>query len=68
MTMEDQLIRNIEAGIRGIRFGTKTPQSANVGNSLNRLKDINIGMYEDLIEKYKTVVSEYNKKNLDKSN
>lgn len=61
--MEELLIKNIESGIRGIRFGTKTPQNANVGVNLNKLKALNEGMYLELMEKYKTCVAEYNKKN-----
>lgn len=56
------LIRNIEAGIRGIKMGTKIPSNANVGVNLNKLKEINDGLYDDYFQKYKAVLDEYNKK------
>lgn len=60
--MEDLLVTKIEGAIRGIRMGTKTPETAGAGTLLNRLKSINEGMYLDLMEKYKNVVADYNKK------
>ena len=42
-------------------MGTKSPKEAGVGSSLNRLKGLNIGLYEDLLAKYKKVVEDYNK-------
>ena len=59
--MEEILIKNIEAGIRGIRLGTKTPETAKVGVSLNRLKDINEGQYQDYLKKYIDVVNQIKK-------
>jgi hypothetical protein len=61
--MEETLIMRIEGGIRGIRMGTKTPETAGLGGLFTRLKPINEPMYTDLMEKYKTVVAEYNRKN-----
>lgn len=58
MTMEEQLIKNVENGIRGIRLGTKTAATANVGPSLNRLKAINEGMYQELLKKYVDCLNE----------
>ena len=63
MKMEDLLIKNIENAIRGIRLGLKTPEEANAGVNLNKLKIINEGMYQDLLKKYVNVVSDYKKKN-----
>lgn len=63
MSAEDLYIKKIEGGIRGIRMGTKTPQEANIGIHLNKLKLVNEGMYDDFMEKYKKAVSEYNRKN-----
>lgn len=60
--MEDLLISKIEGGIRGIRMGSKTPETAQLGNLFTRLKPLNEGMYLELIEKYKNVVADYNKK------
>lgn len=56
--MEEILIKNIENGIRGIKLGTKTPETAKVGQSLNRLKGINEGMYQDYLKKYIDTVNQ----------
>lgn len=61
MTTEELCIQKIEAGIRAIRLRTKTPKEAAVGFSLNKLKDLNLGLYDDYLVKYKKVVEEYNK-------
>jgi hypothetical protein len=62
MKSEDLHIKNIENGIRAIRMGTKEPKDANVGIHLNKLKPLNEGMYEELLQKYKNVVEDYNKR------
>jgi hypothetical protein len=61
MTSEELCVKTIEAGIRAIRLRTKSPKEAGVGFSLNRLKDLNLGLYEDYLAKYKRVVEDYNK-------
>ena len=61
MTTEELCIQRIESGIRAIRMGTKSPKEAGVGPSLNRLKEFNVGMFEDLMAKYKRVVEDYNR-------
>jgi hypothetical protein len=61
MTSEELCVKNIEAGIRAIRLRTKSPKEAGVGFSLNRLKDLNLGLYEDYLAKYKRVVEDYNR-------
>lgn len=61
--MEERLIKNIEAGIRGIRLGTLTPQTANTGVNLNKLKLLNEGLYQDYLKKYINVVNDYKLKN-----
>lgn len=53
--MEEQLIRKIKGGIMGIKNNTKTP--AEVGPLLIRLKAVNVGMYDELMNDYKAVVS-----------
>jgi hypothetical protein len=53
MSAEDLYIKHIENGIRSIVNGTKSVKDANVGVSLNKLKQINIGQYEDYLLKYK---------------
>jgi hypothetical protein len=57
MSTEEMYIQHIENGIRSILNGSKSAKEANVGMSLNKLKDINIGMYEDYLKKYKEVLA-----------
>lgn len=61
--MEDLYIKNINNGIRAIRLGTKSPQEANIGSQLNKLKPLNEGMYDELMNNYKAVLKDYNEKN-----
>lgn len=61
--MEQKLIRLIEAGIRGLKLGTKAPNETKAPSSLNRLKEINLPMYEDLLGKWKNAVADYKAKN-----
>jgi hypothetical protein len=62
MTTEEIYIKNIESGIRALKLRTKTPSQANVGVFLNSLKGLNVGMYEELLEKYKEALEDYKKK------
>ena len=57
MSAEEMYIRHIENGIRSIVNGTKTVKEANVGMSLNKLKTVNEGLYEDYLKKYKEVLA-----------
>lgn len=61
--MEELYIKNIENGIRAIRMGIKSPQTANLSSQFTKLRILNEGLAEDLMTKYKNVVSEYNKRN-----
>ena len=61
MTAEEMYVKNIENGIRAIRMRTKAPKDTLAPVSLNKLKQLNEGLYVDYIEKYKTAVAEYNK-------
>lgn len=58
---EEICIERIEAGIRGIKNGTKTPQEANCGSLFIKLKPLNEAMYDDLMGKYKVAMEAYNK-------
>ena len=51
----------IESGIRSIKMGTKTPNEAQVWVWLTKLKPVNVGMYDELMQKYKNVMKEYEK-------
>lgn len=49
--MEDLLIRKIKGGINGIKNGTK--EATEIAPLLNRLKGVNEGMYDELLQEYK---------------
>jgi hypothetical protein len=57
MSTEEMYIQHIENGIRSILNGSKSVKDANVGMSLNKLKTINEGLYEDYLKKYKEVLA-----------
>jgi hypothetical protein len=60
-TCEEIYVSRIENGIRAIRKGTKTPNEVNVHLWLNKLKNLNDGLYDDLLAKYVKVIKEYEK-------
>lgn len=60
MTTEEICVLNIEKGIRLIQSGKISPKEAGLGIMFKRLKELNVGMYEDLIQQYKKVVEGYN--------
>jgi hypothetical protein len=62
MGVEENYIKSIENGIRGIRLGTKKPSEVNVGANLEKLEKTNKGMYEELLTKYSNVMLDYNKR------
>ena len=62
MGAEELYIKKIEAGIRAIKLDTKSPAEAGVGSCMNKLKEVNLPMYEELIETYKKAVIEWNKR------
>jgi hypothetical protein len=57
---EEIYISKIENGIRSIRLGNNPEEvEPQVYNSLGKLKNLNDGMYEDLLQKYENVVNFY---------
>jgi hypothetical protein len=60
--MEEILIKRIEAAIRAIRMGTKEPKDVNPAAHFEKLKLLNEGMHQDLMQKYKNVMTDYNNK------
>lgn len=57
---EEIYIKKIENGIRSIRLGGNPEEvEPQVYNSLGKLKNLNDGMYEDLLQKYENVVNFY---------
>lgn len=61
MTIEETYVKHIECGIRAIKLGTKRPDEANVGKFLNKLREVNEGLYDDLLERYQNIVENYKK-------
>lgn len=62
MTSEELYISKIENGIRGIRMGTKNPYKLKLLVWFNKLEPLNDGLHKDLLEKYKSVLKNYNKR------
>lgn len=62
MTIEENSIRHIENGLRALRLRSKSPLELKMGVYLNKLKELNIGLYEDYLEKYKKALENYKKK------
>ncbi len=60
--IEVLVVKKIENGIRGIKLGTKKPEDLNIYSSLNKLKSLNVGLYEELTTKYENIRAIYNKK------
>jgi hypothetical protein len=54
--MEEILIKKIKGGMTAIKTGQKTPKEASLGLAFNKLKEINLPMYEDLLEQYKEIL------------
>jgi hypothetical protein len=61
MTTEETYVKHIECGIRAIKLGTKRPDEANVGKFLNKLRGVNEGLYDDLMERYQNILDNYKK-------
>jgi hypothetical protein len=61
--MEERYIRMIKAGIFALNQGTKTPSQTKAPMALNKLKTVNLPMYEDLLQKWKKAVEDYKAKN-----
>lgn len=61
MTTEETYVKHIECGIRAIKLRTKRPDEANVGKYLNKLREVNEGLYDDLMERYQNILDDYKK-------
>jgi hypothetical protein len=61
MTIEETYVKHIKSGIRGIKHGTKKPEEVNIGKYLNKLRDVNEGLYDELFERYQLVTENYKK-------
>lgn len=62
-TLEELYIKKLEGAIRGIKMGTKKPSDVGleVSNAFTKLKQLNDGMADDLMQKYKKVVDDHSK-------
>lgn len=60
-SIEELSIEKIQAGMRAIKSGSKTPAEANCGFFFKKLKPLNEGMHDDLMKEYKTVMENHNK-------
>jgi translation elongation factor EF-1beta len=63
LSSEELYIKNVRNAIRAIKLGTKKPEETNIGFNLNKLKTVNVGMFEELMNDYKAVLAEYKAKN-----
>lgn len=65
LTSSELYIRKIEGFTRGIKLGTKKPieVASEISTYFDKLKPLNQGMYEDLMDKYKKVVADWHIKN-----
>ena len=59
--MEEDLIRKIKGGTNALKNKTKTLAESNLAPHFLRLKVLNIGMYEELLAKYKQVLIDLKK-------
>jgi hypothetical protein len=59
---EEIYVSRVEAGIRSIRMGSKTPNEAQVPVWLNKLRLVNDGLYDDYMQKYKNIMKDYEKR------
>ena len=62
-SIEEICIQKIESGIKAIKNRTKTPKEAKCGTLFTKLKPLNEGMYDELMNNYRAVMLEYNKDN-----
>lgn len=65
-TLEELYIKKLEGAIRGIKMGTKNPSDVGleVSNAFTKLKQLNDGMADDLMQRYKKIVDEHNQKKI----
>ena len=57
--MQDMLMRKVKGGLMGMRQGTKTPEE--VFKLLKMLKNINEGVYQELLNDYMETVKQLKK-------
>ena len=60
-TSEEYNIFHIERGMRKLKKGEITTKEANLNSRFDKLKEQNIGMYEELYPKYIRIVRNMNR-------
>jgi hypothetical protein len=63
-TIEEIYVKNIEAGIRSLDFGTKRPHEVNINKDLAKLSMINEGLFDDLQNKYSEILEKIERKKI----
>lgn len=58
-TIEEELVKKIEAGIRALKLRTKEPKDTGAAKALNSLKEVNSGLYDDYLKRYKEALEIY---------
>ena len=61
--MEKLIIKKLDGGLRGIKFGTKTIEEAKIMYFLDKLQKVNDGLYQDYFENYMKIQSKLKEKN-----
>lgn len=56
-TIEDLIVKKLDGGIRGLKYGTKTVEEAKIMYYLEKLLEVNEGLYEDYFENYMKIKS-----------
>ena len=62
-TIEDLIVKKLDGGIRGLKHGTKTVEEAKIMYYLEKLLEVNEGLYEDYFENYMKIKSKLKEKN-----
>lgn len=57
---EQLIVKKIEGGLRGLRMGTKTIEQARVQYFLNKLLEVNDGLYEHYYAMYVQTKKKFN--------
>tara|TARA_B100000768_G_scaffold171207_1_gene178299 strand:+ start:728 stop:904 length:177 start_codon:yes stop_codon:yes gene_type:complete len=53
--MEELIIKKLDGGMRGLRNGTKTIEQARIMYFLEKLLEVNEGLYYDYSDKYSKI-------------
>lgn len=54
---EELVVTKVENGIRSIKLGTKKPEDVDIYLYLEKLKNLNEGLHEELLKKYKKTLA-----------